>query len=162
MVFVNYIRKLASSLLDEFVCFFGAIFIHMPGRIGKISRRKIYKFFLNSGSNLNIDTGVTIRGFSNIQVGNNVSIMSQSFLYAKDAVLKIGDNFSMNTNSCLGANEGHIFIGNDVLIAQNVVVRAANHNHHSVDIPIKDQGHKFWHHSYRRWSVDWCKFCNCC
>ena len=64
------------------------------------------------------------------------------YLYAEDAVLKIGDNFSMNTNSCLVANGGRIYIGDNVLIAQNVVVRAANHNHDSVDIPIKDQGHK--------------------
>ena len=111
--------------------------------MGRLFRRYIYRYFLCAGSDLNIGTGVTIQGFSNIEVGNNVSIMSQSFLYAKDAVLKIGDNFSMNTNSCLGANIGRICIGDNVLIAQNVVVRASNHSHDSVDIPIKNQGHKY-------------------
>ena len=143
MRYIKYIRRLFSALSDELVCFIGAILKHMPGRVGRLSRRHMYKCFLRAGSDLNIDTGVTIRGFSNIEVGNNVSIMSQSFLYAKDAVLKIGDNFSMNTNSCLGANEGRIYIGDNVLISQNVVVRASNHSHDSVDIPIKNQGHKY-------------------
>ena len=140
---MKYIRRLFFVISDELVLFFGAILKHMPGRIGRFSRRYIYKCFLHAGQNLSIDNGVTVRGFLNIELGNNVSIMSQSFLYAEDAVLKIGDNFSMNTNSCLVANGGRIYIGDNVLIAQNVVVRAANHNHDSVVIPIKNQGHKY-------------------
>ena len=139
-----YIHKIFLSLIDEILIYITALLKHIPGRLGRLSRRYIYKCFMHAGIGLNIDTGVTMRGFSNIKFGNNVSIMSQSFLYAtKDACLIIGDNFSMNTNSCLGANEGHIEIGDNVLIAQNVVVRASNHVHASVDVPIKDQGHKY-------------------
>jgi galactoside O-acetyltransferase len=142
MRYITHIRRLFSALTDELVWFIEAILKYIPGRVGRLFRRYIYRFFLRAGSDLNIYTGVTIEGFSNIEVGNNVSIMSQSFLYATDAFLKIGDNFSMNTNSCLGADGGRIYIGDNVLIAQNVVVRAANHSHDSVDIPIRDQGHK--------------------
>jgi len=142
MKYTTHIRRLFFALMREPLSFIEAIIKHMPGRLGGLSRRHIYRHLLRADSDLNISTGVTIKGFSNIEVGNNVSIMSQSFLYAEDAVLKIGDNFSMNTNSCLVANGGRIYIGDNVLIAQNVVVRAANHNHDSVDIPIKDQGHK--------------------
>lgn len=142
MKYKTRIRRLFFTLMSEPLLFFEAIIKHMPGRLGGLFRRHIYRYFLRAGSDLNISTGVTIKGFSNIEVGNNVSIMSQSFLYATDATLKIGDNFSMNSNSCLGADGGRIYIGDNVLIAQNVVVRAANHSHDSVDIPIKDQGHK--------------------
>ena len=142
MSYIKYIRRLFSVLTDELVCFIEAILKHIPGRVGRLFRRFLYRFFLRAGTDLNISTGVTIQGFSNIEVGNNVSIMSQSYLYATDAFLKIGDNFSMNSNSCLGADGGRIYIGDNVLIAQNVVLRAANHSHDLVDIPIKDQGHK--------------------
>jgi len=115
----------------------------MPGRLGLLTRRYIYRFFLLAGTNLKISTGVTIKGFSNIIVGNNVSIMRQSYLYSTNASLKIGDNFTMNSNSYLSADDGLIHIGNSVMIAQNVVVRAADHNHDSVDIPIQNQGVKY-------------------
>jgi len=141
MRITKYIHKLFLALMREPLSFIGAILIHMPGYLGRLSRQHIYRYFLRTGSDLSISTGVTIKGFSNIEVGNNVSIMSRSCLYATDASLRIGDNFSMNSNSCLGADGGHIYIGDNVLIAQNVVVRAANHTHASVNIPIKDQKH---------------------
>jgi len=142
MKYITHIRKLFSALADELVRFAEAILKHMPGRVGRLSRRHIYRLFLHAGSDLNIRTGVTIEGFSNIEIGNNATILSQSFLYATDALLKIGDNFRMNSNTCLGANGGRIYIGDNVLIAQNVVVRAADHCHDSADIPISEQGHK--------------------
>jgi galactoside O-acetyltransferase len=56
--------------------------------------------------------------------------------------INIGDNFSMNTNSCIdAADNGKITIGDDVIIAQNVVLRASDHEHSSLEIPIKNQGH---------------------
>jgi galactoside O-acetyltransferase len=54
--------------------------------------------------------------------------MGYSYLYANDdGVLIIGDNCSLNTNVQLGAAAGKIVIGNNVMIAPNVVLRAANH-----------------------------------
>ena len=136
-------RRFILILVEEFLFFIEAILMNIPGRSGQFSRRCVYKYFLNAGSGLDIETGVTFKGFSNIKVGSNFSVMSRSSLYARNAVIKIGDNFSMNTNSSLNADEGGIYIGDNVIIAHNVVVRAADHIHNSVSIPIQKQGHKF-------------------
>jgi len=55
----------------------------------------------------------------------------------------IGDNFTMNTNSQLGASFGKIIIGNDCAIAPNCVLRASNHNFENPDIPFREQGHTY-------------------
>ena len=48
----------------------------------------------------------------------------------------------MNTNCCISAAEkGEIIIGKNVLIAQNVVIRASNHNFTNLALPINKQGH---------------------
>ena len=67
--------------------------------------------------------------------------MQKSSLYARNGVLEIGNNFTMNENSVLSAEKGSIHIGNNVLFAQNVVLRASDHCHASIDKPIREQGH---------------------
>jgi len=136
-------RRVFSTLVRELIGYFEVIIKNIPGRAGIYSRRYIYRCFLRAGSGLNIGTDVTIECFSNIEFGNNISIMSRSSLSAADGLLKIGDNVSINSNSYLGADGGRISIGDNVLIAQNVVVRAANHSYDSSNTPIKDQGHTF-------------------
>ena len=115
----------------------------IPTSIGKRIRYYGYKpFFKSVGGRFYIDTGVTILGFENIQLGSNVSIMKNSYIYAHDGgELIIGDNFSMNTNSQLGAAGGKILIGNYCIIGPNCVLRAANHRFDDVSVPIKLQGH---------------------
>jgi galactoside O-acetyltransferase len=45
----------------------------------------------------------------------------------------VGDNISSNSNTCIGAaNGGEIIIKNNVLIANNVVIRATDHAFESV------------------------------
>jgi len=82
-------------------------------------------------------------GGGNIEIGDNVSIMRYSALYANDnGKIKIGNNVSINSNVCIGgADDGEIEIGDYVLIGQNVVLRASDHEHSSVEIPIMKQGH---------------------
>ena len=54
----------------------------------------------------------------------------------------MGDNISSNSNTCIGAaNGGEIIIKNNVLIANNVVIRATDHAFESVKKPIIKQGH---------------------
>ena len=107
-------------------------------------RRKYFSKNINCGENLNLCLGITVTGENNISFGENITIMDFSYLYVhNDGLLKIGDNFSLNTNLCLGAADGgEIIIGNNVIVAQNVVLRAADHAFKSVKIPIIEQGHK--------------------
>jgi galactoside O-acetyltransferase len=71
---------------------------------------------------------MSIRGHSNIVIGDNFVAMGHSYLYATDGgTLQIGNNCAMNTNVQLGASAGRIVLGDNVIIAPNVVLRAANH-----------------------------------
>lgn len=117
---------------------------YLPGRIGRLIRHWVLKLALKQcGRNVRIDMGVCITGWRNISLGDNVSIMRHSSLYAHDGALRIGSNVSINSNCCIApANGGSVLIGDNVLIAQNVVIRAADHGHESIDIPIIRQGHR--------------------
>jgi galactoside O-acetyltransferase len=85
--------------------------------------------FRRCGSGLRLRFTTTIHGYRNIEIGRNFVSMGHLYMYATDGgQLKIGDNCSVNTNVQFGATRGKIIIGDDVLIAANVVVRAANHS----------------------------------
>ena len=48
-------------------------------------------------------------------------------IFADNAIVNIGDNCKINSNFTLGASGGHIFIGNNVMIWPNVVLRSSDH-----------------------------------
>ena len=120
------------------------IISYLPGASGFLLRswwyrRKIKKIGVNFRSGI----GLVVTGGGNIEIGDNVSIMRYSALYANDnGKIRIGNNVSINSNVCIGAaDDGEIEIGDYVLIGQNVVLRASDHEHSSVEIPIMKQGH---------------------
>lgn len=116
---------------------------YFPGETGIVLREyDIKRRIAKSGENIKIHIGVEITGYENIELGSDINIMKLSSLYAHDATLVIGDNVSINSNTCIGASDGgEIIIGNNVLIAQNVVLRASDHAFSDCDIPIMEQGH---------------------
>ncbi|MBN1882006.1 MAG: acyltransferase [Deltaproteobacteria bacterium] len=94
------------------------------------------------GGGIRIGIGVEITGIENIEFGENVSIMKYSSLYAHDGEIILGSNISINANVTIGAADGgKIVLGDDVIIGQNTVLRASDHEHRSIDVPIKMQGH---------------------
>jgi galactoside O-acetyltransferase len=94
------------------------------------------------GVGLRLDTGIRITGWGNISMGDNVSVMRLCALHAHNGKLRIGSNVSINVNSCIvPADGGRVDIADDVLIAQNVVIRASDHRHDAIDRPINRQGH---------------------
>ena len=115
----------------------------VPGRAGIRLRRIVAgRCVAKAGAHLSLDTGVRISGWSNIVLGDNVSVMRLGSLVAHGGTLRIGNNVSINANTCITpADGGTVEIGNDVLIAQNVVIRAADHRHDATDRPIIKQGH---------------------
>ena len=117
----------------------------IPTEIGIRLRAVAYRpLFKKCGRNLRVDSGVTILGFRNISLGDNISIMKNSYIYAHDGgELTIGDNFTLNTNSQLGASFGKIIIGSDCAIAPNCLLRASNHKFDNPDIPFRKQGHTY-------------------
>ena len=87
-----------------------------------------------------IGTGVTIRGFRNIELGNNVIFNKNSYLYSDDGgTITIGDNCAFNSNTMINATPGHISIGDGTTVGPNTVLRASNHTYTRKDIPITKQ-----------------------
>jgi len=117
----------------------------IPTFIGKRIRYYIYKLFFKKVNGIFfIDTGVTIVGFKNIEIGKGANIMKNSYLYANDnGKLIIGDNFSMNSNTQLGSANGKIIIFDNCSIGPNCVLRASNHNFDNPKIPFNQQGHTY-------------------
>ena len=80
------------------------------------------------GRRLRLRASTFVSGARNIVIGDDFVSMGNLHLYADNGgYLEIGDNCDVNTNVQLGAASGRIIIGNDVMIAANVVVRSANH-----------------------------------
>jgi galactoside O-acetyltransferase len=62
--------------------------------------------------------------------------------YAHDGSIELGSDVSINSNTQIGAADGgKIIIGDHVIIGPNVVLRASDHAHNRVDVPINVQGH---------------------
>jgi len=138
---LKIINKISKMMFQ--ICI--AILSSIPTGIGVKLRYYAYRpLFKKTNGFFRIDTGVTILGFENIEIGANVSFMKNSYVYAHDeGAILIGDNFTMNTNSQLGASFGKIIIGNDCAIAPNCVLRASNHNFENPDVPFRKQGHTY-------------------
>lgn len=138
---MKLINKLTKLLFEIYISILSSI----PTQIGVKIRYIAYKpLFRKCEGRFFIDSGVTIDGFENITLGDNVSFMKNSYIYAHDnGDLIIGNNFVMNTNSQLGASNGKIIIGNDCAIAPNCVLRASNHNFENPDVLFRLQGHTY-------------------
>jgi galactoside O-acetyltransferase len=95
--------------------------------------------FRHCGSGLRLRMTTTIRAHKNVVIGSNFVSMGHLYLYANDdGFVQIGDNCAVNTNVQIGAASGRITIGNNVMIASNVVLRAANHGLRR-DTPVRFQ-----------------------
>jgi galactoside O-acetyltransferase len=123
------------------------------GAVASLSLRPVYvagllyssivrHFFLRCGQGLRLPLTTSIRGYRNIVIGNNFVALGHLYLFAHDGgFVQIGDNCSVNTNVQIGGALGRIVIGNNVIIAPNVVVRAADHGI-SRAAPIRYQPHR--------------------
>lgn len=134
-------KKIFKLLFQIYIAILSSIPIEIGIRLRYIACKPLFK---KTNGIFRIDSGVTILGFKNIVLGSNINFMKNSYIYANDnEILIIGDNFSINSNSQIGAASGKIVIGNNCMIAPNCVLRASNHAFDSVDIPIIEQGHTY-------------------
>lgn len=91
------------------------------------------------GAGLRLQITTVIHGHRNIVIGRNLSSLGHLYLCAHEGgAIRIGDDCSINTNVRIDAAAGRIVIGDAVLIAANVVLRAANHGIRR-DTPIREQ-----------------------
>jgi acetyltransferase-like isoleucine patch superfamily enzyme len=99
------------------------------------------KLGLKLGDNVKLAVGSMIDVWqSNVPVclGNNIYIGESSII---SGGVTIGNNVSINSNVCLVASKpSQITIGDDCLIAQNVIVRADDHGYDDPSKLIREQG----------------------
>ena len=75
---------------------------------------------INLGENVIIDTSST---FNNVKIGDNVKISKNCSVYGScEFNLEIGNDSYVGMNSTLNGFKNKLFIGNNVSIAQNVVI----------------------------------------
>ena len=136
---MNIVKKFLLQLIELHVWFFGIF----PTLLGMFARRLVYTpLFKKCGKSCKFGMGMTILGFENITIGYNGLFMKNTYIYANESTgLQIGNNFALNSNSQIGASGGGIVIGDNVMIGPNCILRAADHKHERVDIPMRDQGH---------------------
>ena len=127
-----------SSGLDFFLSW-------VPGALGyRLRRWYLGRRFGSLGPKASIGLGAQIIGPRNLIVGSNFTCWRNCTLAAcDDGVIEIGDRVRFNANvylnACIG---GRIVLGNDVLVAPNVVIRSSDHVTSSLERPIAEQGHK--------------------
>lgn len=116
-----------------------SIITYFPGRLGIFLRRTYLKKVLRKvGSNFVVSEGTIFDG-RKIEIGDNVYI--GRFCCISSGVI-VGNNVGINCNTSIEASkDSWITIGNDVLIARNVVIRANDHEYSRTDVPINQQGH---------------------
>jgi galactoside O-acetyltransferase len=95
------------------------------------------------GAGASVGFGVHFIGPGNVSIGRDFSCWRNCTIAAcDDGVIEFGDRVRFNSNvyvnACIG---GRIVLGNDVLVAPNVVIRASNHVFDDVTRPIAEQGH---------------------
>ncbi|NLR94589.1 acyltransferase [Flammeovirga agarivorans] len=75
--------------------------------------------------------------FNAFKVGHNTIIESRVTLNNAVGDLEVGDNCVIGIGNTI---IGPVEIGNDVILAQNIVISALNHNYENPEQPIVDQG----------------------
>lgn len=131
-----------SKMLNGFIELFYWTLKTIPTRCGSLIRSYAYPFLMKKAGKSFVSENVIITGFKNIEMGNFTTIMCNSYIYANDGTLKIGENCSINNNVQINAAQGNIMIGDNVLIGPNTVIRAGIHNYERCDLPINKQGHR--------------------
>ena len=132
-----------KKIINELKQFLNFLVTYFPGSSGNMLRRLLYKVRLNSlGTKLNTEIGFRVTCPKNIVIGNNAYLMRDCSLNSCDGKINIGDNISVNQNVDINSSDGgFIEMGNDVMIGNNVVIRAADHIYKNTSKKINRSGH---------------------
>ena len=115
----------------------------VPGKLGYFLRGAYFNRRLKFKSvNNRFETGIKFEFPRNIKLGSNSYYGLDCKIYASEnSYVSIGSNISFNSNVMINARgKGSIYIGDDVLIGPNVVIRSNNHSFERIKTPIINQG----------------------
>lgn len=74
-----------------------------------------------------------------VSIGDNVSIQENTLINANRGHVTIGDNSWLGPNSVIYGNGG-VDIGKDVMVASHCVINTVSHNFSHTDAPMNEQG----------------------
>ncbi|MGL1862856.1 MAG: acyltransferase [Pseudodesulfovibrio sp.] len=114
----------------------------LPTSLGIWLRRVIYTSYMDESGRFFIWENVLVTGFSSVRIGEDSRVSSLCRLYGHDGILHMGQRCSLAPNVQIGAAQGEIYIGDDVSIGPNTVIRAGIHKYDRLDVPINSQGHR--------------------
>ena len=133
--------RVINKLIKGFFQIYIAILSAIPTEIGVQLRYFAYRpLFKKTKGKFRIDSGVTISGFENIEIGEFAHIQRNSHIFAVDAQLRLGYKFFLGINSQLYAVREDILIGDYCMIAPNCVLVSDNHRFDNISLPIMEQG----------------------
>ncbi len=102
---------------------------------------------ITAGKNLILDDNVSINALSvnGIQLGDHVSIASNSILFCTGVIAQKGTGITIGNRTGIGARaflagQGGIIIGDDVITGPNIQIFSENHNFDDLSQTIKAQG----------------------
>lgn len=134
---MNFTNKIFKGVFQIYIAILSAI----PTEIGIQLRYFLYKpFFKRTKGKFRIDSGVTISGFQNIELGEGVQIQRNSHIFVLNAELKLGYKFFLGINSQIYAVREDILIGDYCMIAPNCVLVSDNHCFENIEQPMMEQG----------------------
>lgn len=122
---MGQLKKIIRVIIKQFTPFrdfFKMIVLYMPGTTGAFIRCKYFKKKFKKYSRFISNPGLVISCPENVE---------------------IGENCAFNYNVFIGAAGGKIILGNNVLVAPNVVMRCVNKKYDRLDISIAEQGNKY-------------------
>lgn len=118
-----------------------ALYLLMP--VNQARPRNWVKLFVNplkhkkgKGATIRQRTRMDVFPFNKFEIGENSTV--EDFATVNNGVgdVVIGDRTRVGISGVL---IGPVTIGNDVIIAQNVVISGLNHSYEDITIPVKDQ-----------------------
>ena len=102
---------------------------------------------ISIGRTIRIGDNVEINALSKkgIQIGNNVSILSNTIIECTGVLRSLGEGLVIGNNVGISQNcfiqvRGNVNIGNNVIMGPNVSIFSENHNFTNPDLPVNIQG----------------------
>jgi len=135
---LKILKQFSNLIFQFYIAFLSAIPTEVGIRIRYIAYKPLFK---KTNGKFRIDSGVTIIGFSKIEVGENSRFEKNSYMYAVDSEIILGKDFFLGIESKIFAVRANIIFGDFCMIAPNCILVSDNHKYQDRTIPIMQQGH---------------------
>ena len=136
---MNFLKPLAREIVIWTECFIRNI----PGSIGFALRFFYYcRRSKNKFHNNRFETGLRVECPKNLELGSYSYFGYQCKIYLSlSSSVRIGSNCEFNSNVMINSRgKGSIYIGDNVLIGPNVVLRSSDHSFDNLKTKINEQG----------------------